>query len=200
MLYMPIKANNEGGVKRGPLIVISGSPGSGKSTYARRLAEDFNLTYYSSGAIFRSIARELGISLVELNKRAEESIDIDVMVEAKTLELASRGNIVIDSHIAAWILASIADILIYVKAPLHIRAQRVAGRDNISYSKALENIVDRELSHWTRFMKYYGIDTLDLSIFHLVIDTSIYSIEEAYNIIKLAVKQRLEKLGHTKSL
>lgn len=182
------------GVRRGPLIVISGSPGSGKSTYAIRLSRDLGLTYYSTGSIFRAMAAELGIDLLELNKRAEGSAEIDYMIEKKTIELAEEGNVVIDSHLAAWILAGRADLLIYVKASLPERARRVARRDSLSYIDAMEEIVAREYSHWRRFATRYGIDIRDLSIFHLVVDTEAYGVEETYEIIKAAAKMRIGKL------
>ena len=41
-----------------PLVVtISGLHGSGKSTYAKALAEEFRLRYVSAGQLFRDIAK-----------------------------------------------------------------------------------------------------------------------------------------------
>lgn len=179
--------------RTGPVIVISGSPGSGKSTYAVRLSRDFGLAYYSTGSIFRAMAAELGIDLLELNRRAERSGEIDFMIEKKTIELAERGNVVIDSHLAAWILAGRADLLIYVKASLAERARRVARRDSLPYVDALEEIASREYSHWKRFIARYGVDIRDLSIFHLVVDTEAYDVDETYEIIRTAAKMKIGK-------
>jgi cytidylate kinase len=196
MLDMSGGASIESCSKRGPLIVISGPPGAGKSTYARRLAEDLGLRYYSSGMAFRALARERNIDVVELNKLAEGDPSIDLEIERRTIRVACEGNIVVDSHIAAWMLAGRADVLVYVKAPLLVRAGRIARRDGRSLGEALEEILEREESHWARFKRYYGVDILDLTVFHLIVDTSVYDIEEAYKIIKTAVEARISKLGY----
>jgi len=40
------------------------------------------------------------------------------------------------------------------------------------------------------------VDTLDLTIFHLIVDTSVYDVEETYRIIKTAVEARISKLNY----
>jgi len=176
---------------KGPIIVISGQPGSGKSTYARRLANDLGLRYFTTGQAFRELAKRLGMDLMELNKAAERDPSIDLEIDRAALREAEKGCVVIDSHLAGWTLREVADVAIYVKASLPVRAQRLALRDSRPYAEALREASGRELSHWRRFYEYYGVDLRDLSGYDLVLDTTRLSVEEAYDIILTFVKKSL---------
>ena len=63
----------------GLTIAVSGTPGSGKTTYARFLAEKYGLRFISSGMLFREIAREMGLDLLELHKLAEQREDLSLI-------------------------------------------------------------------------------------------------------------------------
>jgi len=88
------------------IITISGEPGSGKSTIAKALAEKFNLKLYSEGDFFRELAEEKGVSLLELNKMAEDDPSIDEAVEEKAKKLVeeAKDDFVIDGRTAFRLL------------------------------------------------------------------------------------------------
>jgi len=172
-------------------IVISGPPGSGKTTQAKLIAEHFNLEYFSAGRIFREIAEKRGFSLEELSILALRDPSIDVEVDRRTLQAAEKDNIVIDGHLAAWIVSDIVDFRIYVTAPLALRVLRIASRDRVPVEKALRETLVRETSQRWRFLEQYGIEIDDLSIFDLVINTKQVGIREAFEIIKKALENRL---------
>jgi len=178
-----------------PIIVVSGSPGSGKSTYAKRLAKDLKLKYFNTGEIFRSVAKEKGISLVDLSRLAEKDPSIDLEIDKKTLESVSEGGVVIDSHLAGWVLSGIADFSVYLKASTDIRLLRISKREKKELNEVIIETLERELSQWTRFRSYYGFDITDLSHFDLIIDTSILSIDEIYEIIKRVALSMLKRKG-----
>jgi len=64
-------------------IVISGPPGSGKTTQAKLIAEHYGLKYFSAGRIFREIAQQRGLSLEELSIIALRDPSIDLEVDRK---------------------------------------------------------------------------------------------------------------------
>ncbi|RLE59350.1 MAG: cytidylate kinase [Thermoprotei archaeon] len=171
------------------VIAISGQAGSGKTTYSKALAKTFGLRYVSSGLLFRKLANELGVSLEEFHKIAEKEPKYDLMVDQRAIDEAERGGVVIEGHLAAWILKDLADIKIFFKAPLETRAKRIAERDGISYENALRDILFREESNRKRGLKLYNIDITDWSIFDLIIDTGNLPVNSIINIVTNYVTQ-----------
>lgn len=174
------------------IIAISGPPGSGKTTQAKRVANYFGLRYFSAGQIFRDIAREKNLTLEELSILAIKDPTIDLEIDKKTYEEALKDNVVLDGHLTAWIVKDIADIKIYFTAPLMTRVKRIVLRDNIDFYTALKQTIIREYVQWKRFIEYYGIDVNDLSIFDLVLNVEKIGIDEVFEIIKSYIEKSLK--------
>jgi cytidylate kinase len=175
------------------IIVVSGPPGSGKTTQARRIAEEYGLKYYSAGSIFREIARERGLSLEELSIIAARDPTIDIEIDRRSRMAAEQDNIVIDGHLTAWILADKADLKILVTAPLMTRIRRIALRDNKSLQDAFRETIVREYLQWTRFIKYYGLDTGYTGFFDLVVNTEKADPDTVFSIIKSRIEKLLKR-------
>jgi len=178
---------------RNPVIVISGPPGSGKTTYAKRLSLDLSLPYHSAGQIFREIAKSKGMSLIELSQVAEKNSSIDVLIDKTTLEKAVNEGGVIEGHLSAFVLADLADLSIYINAPLDIRIKRITERETRDFLDILRETLAREESQYMRFMALYGVDTNILEKFDIVINTEKLNIDTVYSIIKKAVENILGK-------
>lgn len=176
------------------VVAVSGQAGSGKTTHAKIIAETFGLRYVSSGMLFREIAKQRGVSLLELHKIAEKDHSIDRLVDENTRREAEKGGVVLEGHLTAWIVKDLAHIKIYLKADLEERARRIAEREGKSYEEALREILEREESNRRRYLKIYGIDIRDLSIFDLVIDTTRLPKESVAKVIRTLIEEYIRYL------
>jgi cytidylate kinase len=155
------------------LITISGPAGSGKSTAAAGLAEALGYEHVSGGDVFRALADDRGMTPLELNRAAEEDDTIDRDLDRRLRETArEREALVLESRLAGWMAGEHADFRMWLNAPLAVRAQRIAEREDKSVDRAREETRARAESEAGRYREYYGIDIADLSIYDLVLNTA----------------------------
>lgn len=171
------------------VIAVSGWHGTGKSTVARELSRRFGLAYICAGDIFRKMARERGMSLEEFNRYAETHPEIDREIDMRVVEEARKGNSVVDSRLAGWLVP--ADLKILLTAPLEVRVSRICKRENRDFEEVLRETKTREESEEKRFREMYGIDVNDVSPFDVVLNTAKFSEEEVKEIIALVVEEFL---------
>jgi cytidylate kinase len=157
------------------IIAIAGPIGVGKSTVAEGLAARLGYRVISGGEVFRDLARERGISLTEVNRLAEHDPTLDRELDRRQAELARAGNCVVESRLAGWMVD--ADLKVWLRAPVEVRATRVARREGLAVEAARADLVERERSEWARYKASYNIDIDDLGPYHLVIDTTRWSAE-----------------------
>jgi len=177
------------------IITISGFHGVGKSTIARYIAKKYGLKYISSGELFRKIASEKGLTLEELSKLAEKDPSIDLMIDERMKIEGAKPGTVGDALLAGWILKDIADIKIWLKAPLDVRVKRIAEREDRPFDVVYKETVERENSERLRFKKYYSIDIDDLSIYDYVLSTHHLSLESVISVIEDIIEGYLKYIG-----
>ena len=182
----------------GLVITVSGPHGTGKSTYARALAEALQLRYVSAGEIFRDLAKKERLSLEALSNRAADDPSIDRMLDERTKAEAKKGGVVIDAQLGAWMVKDLADVRVLLTAPDDVRFRRIAERDHVGLDHARKETEYRESIQQKRYKKYYGVDVSDLSIYDLKLDTSLHSIEETKKVIIRSVRDFLELRGKLK--
>ncbi|MFC7008148.1 (d)CMP kinase [Halalkalicoccus salilacus] len=155
------------------LLTVSGPPGSGKSTAAAALATALDYEHVSGGDVFRELAEERGMSLGEFNALAEEDDTIDRDLDRRLREISeTRDEVVLESRLSGWMAAEHADLRIWLDAPLDVRAERIAAREEKPVEQAREETVTRAESEALRYREYYGIEIDDLSIYDAVLNTA----------------------------
>ena len=177
------------------VICISGMTGSGKSTVAKRLADKYGLDYFSGGNALKTLAQEEGYNpdvtgwwetaegLKFLQQRMGDPA-FDKRIDEKLLELAEKGNIVLDSWTMPWLLKY--GFKIWLEASPKIRAKRVVTRDSISQKEALNALTKKDEQTRQIYKNLYGFDLgHDLSPFNLVLATDELEPEEVFHAVCL---------------
>ena len=178
------------------IVTVSGLHGTGKSTYAARLAKSLKLRHVSAGVLFRRIAKERDLTLEEFGKTALDDPSIDRLIDDETMKEAEKGNVVIDGQLAGWVLKENSDLRIYLTAPDGVRLSRIAKRDGVGLEEAKRQTTQREKVQLERYRRHYGLNVEDKTIYHLLLDTSILSIDETSEVLLLTAKGVKTRLKH----
>ena len=170
------------------IVTVSGLHGTGKSTYAAQLAKGLKLRHVSAGVLFRRIAKDRNISLEDFGNSALEDPTIDRLIDEETMKEAERGDVVIDGQLAGWVLKKKSDLRIYLTAPDDVRLARIARRDGLELDEAKRQTAQRERVQLERYRRHYGLNVEDKSIYHLVLDTSILTIDETAKVLLVTAR------------
>jgi cytidylate kinase len=170
------------------VITLAGHHGSGRSTNAKLLAKSLGLRYISTGMLFRERAEELGVSLEEMNRQAAEDREFDNWLDNRTKEESRKRGIVIDANLSAW-MADDPDLRIYVTCPFEERVKRIADREGREYAEVEQETRAREELEQRRYQDYYDMDISDLTVYDVILNTGIFSIEASARILKNIVEE-----------
>lgn len=175
------------------VICISGMAGTGKSTLSKKLAEKYNLKCYSGGDALKELAKEEGYDMSShgwwespeglnfLNQRINDP-KFDKEVDAKLLEYAQQGNVLLDSWTMPWLLKD--SFKIWLMASIEKRAARVADRDKITVDEAFKVLEEKEARTRAIYKKLYGfVLGEDFGPFDLVLDTDNLTAEEVFEVL-----------------
>ena len=119
------------------VIIISGSPGSGKTTYAKKIAKEKNYKYIDVNEIIEKN------NLIERYDKEKDTniVDTDKLNIAliKIIEKANEKGIVIDSHLSHYLPKKYVDKCIITKCDLRTLKKRLEKR-GYSKNKVRENL------------------------------------------------------------
>ncbi len=175
------------------VICISGMAGTGKSTLAKKLAQKYQLQYYSGGDALKDIAKQEGydistqgwwetpVGLKFLKERVSDP-KFDRAVDEKLLEYAKKGNVLLDSWTMPWLLKG--GFKIWLEASFEKRAARVAERDNLPFIDAVAVLEEKEGHTKSIYKALYGfVLGEDLTPFNFVLDTDNLNAEEVFDVL-----------------
>jgi cytidylate kinase len=160
-----------------PIITISGSPGSGKSTVAKLLVEHFGFSRLNAGALFREMAEKQGLTVEHMVHKAKENpkinLDFDELILSTAEAMAKKTPVIFESRLAGWLTkkAGVSAFRVWVEATAKTRALRVSERERIAEEVALKLVKARESEEIASYKETQGIDLRDEGIYDMVVRT-----------------------------
>ncbi len=170
-----------------PIITISGTPGSGKSTVAKALCKKFKAKRIYVGQYMRELARQKNMTLAELGKLAQKDPSIDIKADKETAKqakkLAKKNIVVVEGRVQYHFLPK--SIKIFIKTNLNEAAKRIwkdlrdeqknkqRNEARVKNIKELKKQIQiRKKSELLRYKKYYGLNHYQKKNYDFVLDSS----------------------------
>lgn len=172
------------------LVSITGRLGSGKSTVCGIMREKYGFEIFSTGAIQREYARNLGISTLELNKRMKENPQLDDEIDNTVTKMSiehAGENLIFDSRMAWHFARNTFKIFLTIEpmeAANRVFYHRSSSEENYTdVNDACEKLVERSAVERKRFIEIYGVDYYDFNNYDLVVDTTHRTPDEVVSVI-----------------
>lgn len=165
------------------IITITGKPCSGKSVVIAELMDKHNFSKFSAGEIFRKIATERGIDVLELNRANDTSIDklVDDEIVRQGKENLEK-DIIFDSRTAWHFIPESFKVFLDIDSDEQARRLLGSGRTNeninLTHEEAKKALNERWELENNRYRSLYDFDNRDKSNFDFVIDTTNLTVEE----------------------
>jgi len=180
------------------IITICGGLGSGKSSTAKRVAVVLGYKHFSSGDFFRQVGLEMGLSVNEVNKRAETDPTIDERTDAKLRAMKDSKKVVIDSRTAYHFIP--LSFKVYLDLPQEIAKNRILSNikenklrqqseQSTTIEEVYEKMKERLASEQKRYWDLYQIDNTKQANFDLIVDTDKNNLEQVVQIILSAYEE-----------
>lgn len=185
------------------IITINGSPGSGKSTVAEKLAEKLKYKRIYGGGIRRKMAQKKGMTLAEFNKWGETHFESDKIVDDYMLKIAKKEkNLIIESRIHYFLIPTSLKIFLYAdtetgakriwKNYKNTKTQRNEDVIN-SLEDLIESIEKRQKSDLKRYKKFYKADIWNKKNYDLWLDVSKMDKRQEFDTVYKFIKNKLKK-------
>ena len=142
---------------------------------ALRSSSPFNLDYTTLLKPAEAPAQAREVAFLRLTQRV-------------ILELAAKGDVVIIGRGSQFLLHGAPRTLhIYIFAPLDYRIEQVMKHFQLDHASAKELIARRDYEHHAYLDHYYGGNQNQPYLYHLLINTGLFTYELAANLIQQAL-------------
>ena len=179
---------------RPPLVAVAGLPGTGTTTLCRLLSPILHLPHVYAGQLFRQMAKEAGMDLVQFGEHAETHPEVDRELDRRMIDVARAGGVILEGRMVAWHVREAHAphaLKVLLEAPEPTRAARVANREGTHDLEAiLRENRHREASEAKRYREFYGFDPNDPRHYDLVVDTHDKPPELVRDIVLLECRKR----------
>ena len=170
------------------IVTIGGLAGTGTTTLAELLSEKLDIPYISAGFVFREMAAEKGMSVLEFSEFAEGNDEIDKEIDRRQAEKAKLAdNLIVEGRLSAFFVDN-ADLKLWLITPFEVRSKRIADREKKSVEVAKEEIITREKSEALRYKEIHNIDISNMDIYDLIINTDSFDPESISEIVTTTLK------------
>ena len=179
-------------------ITITGNLGGGKSSVCKEL-QKYGFKVITGGGLFRDIAKEKGVSVLELNELAKADRSIDDMIDNRTAKIGrEEDNVLFDSRLA-WNFAPDSFKVFLLTDSYEAARRTFAGgaREAEEYqdiNATMAGLKQRADLERARFKELYNIDYYDKNNYDLIIESTYASPEQiAKEIMRNFEEYKVEK-------
>ena len=180
------------------IITISGKPCTGKSTMAEIFVKKYGFERVYAGAIFKSIARDMGIDIVDLAK-SDKVLEIDHRVDDELKSIYNsrfNENLLIESRTAWSFMPNAFNVFIDVSDEVMAERLFKSDRSELERGSSMDDAKNKVMSRYNidvaRYKKLYNIDCSDLNNYDLIVDNSNLTPEETADLIYAEYIKRIK--------
>jgi cytidylate kinase len=113
--------------------------------------------------------------------------DIRALIRETVVQTAARGRVVIVAHAASYAIEpDAASLRVLVTASPKTRAQRVSAKETLDEAQAVRTVKDADAGRRDYLKRFYGVDRETPTDYDLVVNTDVFSTEQAAEIISQA--------------
>ena len=190
MLVISIKLRY--GLGLATIVCIIGALGSGKSSAIGKLSDRLHWKVFSTGAAQRQLAREMGITTLELNRISETDRSIDDRIDSVFADLAqSEEDLIVDSRMAWHFLPAGKKVrLVCHPSTSGRRVYYDTDRSAETYETieaATADIQVRRASEKSRFKNFYNVDVEHLQNYDAIIQTDLHALDDVVDKIQAVI-------------